>query len=188
MSTISIRTALGSIKVELADDLAPITVRNFLQNVANGLFQGGRFYRATRRDDRSGASEYQLSLIQGGANKAVSLPGGIVHESTKQTGLTHCDGAISMARMEPGTASTEFFICVGDNQVLDERDADHPKGANAGYAVFGRVIEGMDVVKAIHGLDTGEPHLTEEEAADTPDWLRAQFLNHEVIIDAVDLN
>lgn len=136
-----LHTALGNIALALEKDRAPITVNNFLHYVDQKRFDGSNFYRAMKIGD-----EGQYGLIQGGLqgnSRLVFRP--IAHEPTSLTGLSHMNGAISMARAEPGTATADFFIVIGD---LDSLDA-HPESGDPGYAVFGRVVEGMDVVEAI---------------------------------------
>ncbi|MBN8527726.1 MAG: peptidylprolyl isomerase [Caulobacterales bacterium] len=130
-------TSAGIIVIEL-DPRAPITVANFLRYVDEDRLDGTSFYRAMNLGAVGG-------LIQGGASGASDrvLPG-VVHEPTNQTGLRHVDGVISMARFEPGTATGDFFIIVGDN--LGSLDA---SASDPGFAAFGRVVEGMDVVRAI---------------------------------------
>ena len=130
-------TSAGVIVIEL-DPRAPITVANFLRYVDEDRLDGTSFYRAMNLGAVGG-------LIQGGASGASDrvLPG-VVHEPTNQTGLRHVDGVISMARFEPGTATGDFFIIVGDN--LGSLDA---SASDPGFAAFGRVVEGMDVVRAI---------------------------------------
>lgn len=138
-----IQTTLGAITVELAADKAPITAANFLRYVDARRFDGATFYRAM-----TVLADPVTGLAQGGARNdpAKAFPP-IAHESTKTTGLTNRDGAVSMARYAPGTATSEFFICVGDLSSLDA-DPSQP-GDNAGFAVFGHVVSGMEVVKAI---------------------------------------
>lgn len=138
-----IQTALGPITMELADDKAPVTCANFLHYVDTKRYEGGVFYRALKI-----APQPPTGLIQGGVKNdpARSYPP-IPHESTKTTGLSHTDGAVSMARYDPGTATSEFFICIGNIPTLD---ADPTQtGDNAGFAVFGHVTDGMDTVRQI---------------------------------------
>ena len=143
-----IDTTHGTIVVELNETAAPVSVTNFIAHARAGHFDDGSFYR-TVRDDNEREGVAPMNLIQGG-HSFDGLPDaeGIAHESTLDTGLTHSRGAISMARDEPGTATTEFFIMVNDYPGLDAgpgtRNPDE-----AGYAVFGAVIEGMDVVERI---------------------------------------
>ena len=140
---VTIQTPLGDITVELAADKAPVTSANFLRYVDAGRFNGSVFYRAM-----TVLANPLTGLIQGGAKNdpAKAFPP-IAHEGTKMTGLTHRDGTLSMARYGPGTATSEFFICLGDLSSLDE-DPSQP-GDNAGFAAFGHVVAGLDVVKAI---------------------------------------
>lgn len=143
---VALQTSLGTIVVELDTVRAPITAANFLAYVDQGRFEGRTFYRAMPGFNGSG-------LIQGGTNldPAITLPP-IAHEPTTQTGLSHTDGAISMARWEPGSAAGDFTIMVGDMTYLDARPA--ADGDNLGYAVFGRVVQGMEVVRAILAAPT----------------------------------
>lgn len=147
-----LRTALGDIVLALEKERAPVTVNNFLRYVDQKRLDGSNFYRAIKLDDAG-----QNGLIQGGLRgdpKRVFKP--IAHEPTSVTGLSHVSGAISMARAEPGTARSDFFIVIGDQVAYDAA----PDGGDPGYAVFGRVVEGMDVVHAIleqpRSADTGE--------------------------------
>ena len=147
---ITIRTAMGDIDLELYPDRAPITVANFLAYLDAGHYNGGGFYRVVRYDNDNGNPK--IEVIQGGVNEEgrAAFPA-IAHESTEDTGLLHVDGAISMARGGVGTATSEFFICIGDQQGLD-----HGQSRNAdmqGFAAFGQVVGGMDVVRAIDQLE-----------------------------------
>ena len=133
--------------VELADEKAPVTVANFLRYVETRRMDGAVFYRASRAP---GAPT--IGLIEAGVKDPRKLFPPIAHESTTATGLRHLDGALSMARFAPGTAVSDFTICCGDAPYLDA----HPDapGDNLGYAVFGQVVEGMDVVRAILAMPT----------------------------------
>ena len=143
-----IQTGQGRIVVELAQDKAPITAGNFLRYVDTGRYDGSTIYRATR----AGGSG-PVGLIEGGLqNDANKLLPPIAHESTLTTGLRHLDGTISMARYAPGTATADFFICVGPASYLDADP--NASGDNAGFAAFGAVVEGMEVVRAILALPT----------------------------------
>jgi peptidyl-prolyl cis-trans isomerase A (cyclophilin A) len=134
-------TALGDIVLALEQSRAPVTVNNFLRYVDDKRFDGVVFYRAMKLDD-----DGQYGIIQGGLRgnpKRVFKP--IAHEPTTASGLSHTNGAISMARADPGTANADFFIVIGDLVSLDAQ----PDKNDPGYAVFGHVTEGMDVVHAI---------------------------------------
>ena len=134
---VALDTPAGTIVIEL-DARAPLTVANFLRYVDEDRLDGTSFYRAMNLGAVGG-------LIQGGASGASDrvLPG-VAHEPTSQTGLRHTDGVVSMARFEPGTATGDFFIIVGNNMGSLDASASDP-----GFAAFGRVVEGMDVVRAI---------------------------------------
>ncbi|MBI1404775.1 MAG: peptidylprolyl isomerase [Caulobacter sp.] len=134
-------TGEGPLVLELYGDKAPITVANFLRYVDAGLYNRGEIYRASQAP---GAPE--IGLVQGGARPGKLFPP-IAHESTAMTGLTHVDGTLSMARGALGTATSDFFIICGGAPYLDAR----PDGAGdgAGYAAFGQVVEGMEIVRRI---------------------------------------
>ena len=138
-----LQTADGPITIELAADKAPVTCANFLRYVDAKRFDGGVFYRALKL-----APQPPAGLIQGGVKNdpAKAFPP-IAHESTKTTGLSHKDGTVSMARYDPGTATSEFFICIGDIPSLDA-DPSQP-GDNAGFAAFGHVVDGTDTARRI---------------------------------------
>lgn len=146
-----ISTKFGDIKVELFAQQAPATTAAFLQNVDSGFFRKTSFYRVLRYDNQVTGAPHS-HLIQGGvweANpdlKQKFKP--IPHESSKQTGILHKRGTISMARNEPGTATSEFFICVEDEPGFDFGGINNHDGL--GYAAFGKVVEGMDIVDKIH--------------------------------------
>lgn len=143
---VELDTSVGYIEVELYADKAPITVANFLRLVDGKHLDGGSFYRVVTYDNDNG--EPKIEVIQGGRADAESPFESIDHETTEQTGILHKDGVISMARGDVGTASSEFFICIGDQPGLDYgnvRNADEQ-----GFAAFGKVTSGMAVVKAIN--------------------------------------
>jgi peptidyl-prolyl cis-trans isomerase A (cyclophilin A) len=137
-------TELGAITVELDHARAPVTTANFVRYVDEHRLDGAVFYRASRTAGAAGHG-----FIQGGIRRATRrmLPP-IAHEPTSQTGLRHVAGAISMARTEPGLATAEFFITANAMPGLDAHRGD------PGYAAFGRVTEGMDVVRRILAADT----------------------------------
>lgn len=143
-------TELGSITIALETERAPVTARNFLRYVDEKRFDGTVFYRAMHleRDPQPNG------LLQGGTQwdpKRV-LPG-IPHEPTTQTGLTHTHGAVSMAMGEPGTANGDFSIMIEDQTGLDADPSASEAVWRNGFAVFGYVVEGMDVVAAIHATE-----------------------------------
>ncbi len=143
---VALTTVHGVIILELYKDKAPITAGNFLRYVDEGRMSHATFYRASHPP---GMTDY--GMLQGGLQndpKYVLKP--IPHESTTKTGLSHTDGAISLGRHAPGTATSDFFICVGDQTYLDANPK--AKGDNAGFAAFGYVVQGMDVVQKMMGL------------------------------------
>jgi len=141
---VAIDTSLGRIVVALDREHAPITTANFLHYVDTHRYDGQNFYRAMHMDDGKGGDG---GLIQGGiTTDARKLYPPIAHEPTTQTGLHNVAGAISMANGGAGTARSDFFILLSDMPGLD---ANGPGGDATGFAAFGRVTEGMDVVKKI---------------------------------------
>jgi peptidyl-prolyl cis-trans isomerase A (cyclophilin A) len=148
---VALDTPQGRIVIELAVAQAPITTANFLRYVDRKLYDKATFFRASRAP---GAADY--GLIQGGLQNVGALPP-VAHEPTSQTGLKHVDGAVSIARTAPGTATSDFFICIGDAPYLDANPAASNSGSggdNLGFAAFGRVVQGMDVTKKILALPT----------------------------------
>jgi peptidyl-prolyl cis-trans isomerase A (cyclophilin A) len=143
---VAIETSAGRIVVALDKAHAPVTTANFLHYVDTHRFDGESFYRAMHVPDADGNDG---GLVQAGIRSdARKLYGPIAHESTAQTGLHNLAGTISMARLEPGSAKADFFILVSD---MPGFDAGGPGGDADGFAAFGQVVEGMDVVKKIWG-------------------------------------
>jgi peptidyl-prolyl cis-trans isomerase A (cyclophilin A) len=141
-------TELGEIIIEIDTINAPVTANNFLRFVDEGRFNPASFYRVVRMDNQPNDS-IRIEVIQGGLGfeeSPLSLPP-IIHETTDKTGVMHKDGVISMARNNPGSASSEFFICIGNQPELDFGGKRNPDGQ--GFAAFGKVIEGLDVVRRI---------------------------------------
>ncbi len=142
-----IRTELGDIVVEIFSDKAPITAANFLKYVDSRLYHGSVFHRTVTMDNQP-KDEIKIEVIQGGQlAKEKEFPA-IPLERTSVTGLKHTDGAISMARGGPDSATSSFFFCVGDQPELDFGGRRNKDGQ--GFAAFGRVVAGMDAVKKIH--------------------------------------
>lgn len=163
-------TEQGTIVLALYPDRAPITVANFLAYADKGLMKGGSFYRTVSpKNDNNPAT---ISVIQGGLGDAGQRLAPIPLESTRRTGIRHTDGVISMARDTPGSATSEFFICLGDNPSLDYGGARNKDGG--GFAAFGKVVEGMDVVRAIHAAAT-------QTRADDP-YMKGQMIGKPVKI------
>ena len=146
---VALETSAGRIVLELDAGHAPVTAGNFLRYVDARRLDGTEFYRAMRL----GAG----GLVQGGLRDPRRLFPPIAHEPTSRTGLPHVDGAISMARLDPGTAQMDFFIMVGAQPGFDAARmaaGAQPSSAELGFAVFGRVVEGMDVVRQILAAPT----------------------------------
>lgn len=149
MVRVNIKTGEGLIVLDLHAEKAPLTSANFLRYVDQKRYDGANFYRATRPPE---VTDY--GVIQGGLqNNPAKILKPVAHEPTSQTGVKHTDMAISMARNKPGTATSDFFICVGDQPYLDA-DPTQP-GDNLGFAAFGKVVGGRDVVLKILNLPTG---------------------------------
>ena len=144
---IVIETELGAIKVRLDPDHAPRTVANFLRYVDEHFFDGTSFYRTVRGDNQP-TSPVKIAVIQGGPDEKKPEHAPIALERTSETGLRHLDGTLSMARDGPDTATAEFFICVGAQPALDFGGKRNPDGQ--GFAAFGQVVEGMNVVRKIN--------------------------------------
>jgi peptidyl-prolyl cis-trans isomerase A (cyclophilin A) len=141
-----ISTSMGDVELELFPDKAPKTVAAFLSYIDSGYYSNGAFYRVLMTEGFS--NDANTGLIQGGTwqggDKQANIPG-IAHESTKQTGLSHTSGTVSLARLAVGTASTEFFICIGNQTQFDYGQG----GDGEGFAAFGKVFDGMEVVRKI---------------------------------------
>lgn len=147
--TCIIKTALGDITVELYSKRAPITVANFLNYVDAHLFDSSSFFRAVRLDNQPKDS-IKIEVIQGGNIDSAREFAPIELETTRQTGLHHLDGTLSMARAKPNSATSSFFICINDQPSLDHGGKRNKDGQ--GFAAFGKVIEGMEVVRKIQVL------------------------------------
>jgi peptidyl-prolyl cis-trans isomerase A (cyclophilin A) len=151
-------TPEGAITAEIYLEQAPVTAGNFLKLVDEGVYNTNRtiFYRVVRMDNQSG--DVKIEVIQGGLSDRTAVEP-IFHETTEQTGITHLDGTLSMARSKPGTASSEFFICIGDQPELNFGGRRNPDGV--GFAAFGRVVDGMDVVRKIQQQKDKDQYLIE---------------------------
>ncbi len=155
-----IETGYGEIEIELYTDKAPLTANAFLRYIDSGYYDQSNFYRVLNMYNQP-SNAPKAFLIQGGIWKsnnelAQSLPG-IPHESTKQTGILHKEGTISMARNEPGSAGPEFFIMVEDETGFDFGGENMEDGL--GFAAFGSVVKGMPIVRKIHNLKEANQYL-----------------------------
>ena len=144
-----IKTQLGNITIELYPAKAPITVANFLKYVYAHLYDSSAFFRAVTLNNQPN-NAVKIEVIQGGNVDSTKEFPPIAMETTKQTGLLHKDGTISMARGAPASATSSFFICINDQPSLDYGGKRNPDGQ--GFAAFGKVIKGMGVVKKIQQL------------------------------------
>ncbi len=156
---IIIETELGNIEIEVDAQHAPITAANFLHYVDAGHYDGGQFHRTVTPDNQPD-NLVKIEVVQASvaASKESETRAPIPLERTSTTGLSHRDGAISMARGEPDTATSSFFLCIGDQPELDFGGKRNPDGQ--GFAAFGRVVRGMDVVRKIRTSPREEQRLT----------------------------
>lgn len=171
---ITIKTELGDIRAELYVEQAPLTVKNFLSYIKIKAYTNSSFYRTVRHDNQAENPlplTVPIEVIQGGLGMddhplrqvAITL------ETTQTTALSHLDGSLSMGRLEPDSASSEFFICINDQADLDYGGKRNPDGQ--GFAVFGRVTKGMDIVKQIQASPA-----------------TGQWLEPSIRIDSIDLS
>lgn len=154
-----LHTGLGDIEMELDAAHAPKTTGNFLRYVEAGLYNGGEFHRTVTLENQP-HNKIKIQVIQGSipsTREKDAFPP-IPLERTSQTGLKHKDGTVSMARAEPDSAMADFFICIGDQPELDFGGKRNPDGQ--GFAAFGRVIRGMDVVRKIQASPAQGQELT----------------------------
>lgn len=166
-----IETTMGDITASIETERAPVTAANFLRYVDEDRFDGTHFYRAMHLD----WGQPPNGLLQGGTQMdpdRVLDP--IAHEPTSQTGLSHTNGALSMARYDPGTATGDFSIMIKDQTGLDADPTSSDPNRQLGFAVFGYVVDGMDVVQAIHALPP-DPEKGEG-------WMKGQLLAEPVEI------
>ncbi|MEI2721652.1 MAG: peptidylprolyl isomerase [Gemmatimonadales bacterium] len=156
---IVISTERGEIRAVLDSARAPITVTNFLRYVDAGLFSGGAFHRTVTPDNQPRDS-VRIEVIQGRARRTTPDSGfaPIPLERTSVTGLRHLDGVLSMARSGPNSATSAFFITIGPQPSLDE--GGHRNLDGQGFAAFGKVTAGMEVVRAIQQAPHTDQNLT----------------------------
>lgn len=170
---VELATALGTILVEVYPHAAPLSARDFLRYVDEGLYDDAGFYRVVRPDNDNGSPV--ISVIQGGLLDEQKSLAPVAHETTEATGLRHVDGALSLARSDPGTGgAAAFFIVLGNQPALDFGSMRNPDGQ--GFAVFGRVVDGMDVVRRINALQA--------DAATDDEYVQGQILAEPVRFEA----
>lgn len=160
-----LETELGNIEIKVNEKKAPISSKDFLIYVDEGLYDGQTFYRTVKPE--TDPLDMGMELIQGGRADTIPLTAGVAHETTEATGLSNVSGSVSLARDAPGTGSAAFFfINIADNTFLDTGGKRNPDGQ--GYAVFGEVTSGMDTVRAIQAREA----IADPSAKDGP----AQYL------------
>jgi len=155
-------TEAGSFVIEVDPGVAPITVAHYLAHVDAKLLDGGAIYRIVTLANQGPETRHKIEVVQWGMNRPDDRPPPlppIAHETTQQTGLRHLDGTVSMARAKPGTATAEYFVCVGAQPELDFGGGRNPDGL--GFAAFGRVVEGMDVIRALHARGEADQYLAQ---------------------------
>lgn len=148
--SVVIQTELGAFTVSVETENAPITAANFLAYVDGGYIDNSTAYRIVTMANQPADTIHKIEVVQWGPQASEAAPSAfppIPHETTDQTGLRHKHMTISMARFDPGTASSEFFICIGDQPQLDFGGMRNPDGQ--GFAAFGTVTAGQDVVLKI---------------------------------------
>ncbi len=160
---VRVQTTLGDIVLELDPARAPGTTANFLKYVDGGHYDGGTFHRTVKMDNQP-ESPVKIEVIQAGVAESKAKAGfpPIALERTTVTGLKHVDGAVSMARGTPDSATSGWFICINDQPSLDFGGARNPDGQ--GFAAFGRVVSGMDVVRKIQQAPSSSNRTSNTEA------------------------
>jgi len=157
-----VETGLGSFVIEVDPEVAPVSVAHYLAHVDRGLLDGGAVYRIVTLANQAPETRHRIEVVQWGMNRPDDKPPPlppIVHETTRQSGLRHLDGTVSMARAQPGSATAEYFVCVGDQPELDFGGGRNPDGL--GFAAFGRVVDGMDVIRALHARGEADQYLAQ---------------------------
>jgi len=168
---VTLLTAAGRIDIDLAARQAPLSTADFLRYIDAKSYDGGTFFRVVRPDNDHGSPV--IDVVQGGIRKGARTLPPIAHETTAMTGLRHLDGTISLPRDHVGTGSgAEFFICIGDQPSLDFGGKRNKDGQ--GFAAFGRVVSGMEIVRTIWRMKADGP---------SPDaYVAGQMLPHPVPI------
>ncbi|HET6158274.1 MAG TPA: peptidylprolyl isomerase [Dongiaceae bacterium] len=150
-------------KLEVQEDSAPASASYFLDDVRAGRYDGSSFFRIVTLQNQSAEEGRRIEVIQGGLkHEREDLPAVIPHETTTMSGLRHLKGTVSLARFEPGAVYHSFFICLRDEPALDFGGARHPDGQ--GFAAFGYVVEGLDVVQRIFARAEESEYLKNEIA------------------------
>ncbi len=159
MSRVRIETELGDIELDVFEQQAPASAGYFCADVRAGRYDGSSFFRIVTLSNQSVEKHRRIAVIQGGLrHEREDLPPVIPHETTAMTGLKHLKGMVSLARFAPGAVYHSFFICLRDEPALDLGGARHPDGQ--GFAAFGRVAAGFDVVQRIYARAEAAEYLT----------------------------
>ncbi|MBJ2174878.1 peptidylprolyl isomerase [Aureibaculum sp. A20] len=153
-----IETSLGEIEIELYDNKAPITVQNFLQYVDSTAYNNSSFFRTCTKENEAERT-IKIQVIQGGNITEETVRAPIKIETTAETEVLHKNGTISMARSEPNSATSSFFICINEQPELNFGGKRNPDGH--GFAAFGQVTKGMDVVLKIQSQKNKNQQLLE---------------------------
>ena len=164
MIPVQLTTELGVIALAIEEDRAPASAGYFLADVRAGLYDGASFFRIVALVNQRGIErKRRIAVIQGGLrHEREDLPPAIPHETTAMTGLKHLKGTVSLARFAPGAVYHSFFICLCDEPALDFGGTRHPDGQ--GFAAFGRVADGFDVVQRIYARAEAAEYLENEVA------------------------
>ncbi len=157
---ICIYTQQGKIYAELYQDKAELTVNNFLKYIEKKSYDSSLFYRTVKPENQP-YNKIKIEVIQGGFkdDNSPKMLTSIQHEPTNRTGILHLDGTLSMARNDTGTVTSEFFICIGKQPELDYGGKRNPDGQ--GFAAFGKIYNGMDIVKNIQQMKDTNQYLVE---------------------------
>ncbi|HEY1382615.1 MAG TPA: peptidylprolyl isomerase [Dongiaceae bacterium] len=163
MVRVEVVTELGRFRLEIRQDRAPASAGYFLTDVRAALYDGSSFFRIVTLANQQAEEGRKIEVIQGGLKHTrEDLPPVIPHETTAMTGLRHLKGTLSLARFAPGAVYHSFFICLRDEPALDFGGARHPDGQ--GFAAFGRVATGFDVVQRVYARAEASEYLTNEIA------------------------
>jgi peptidyl-prolyl cis-trans isomerase A (cyclophilin A) len=154
-------TELGVVALAIQEDRAPASAGYFLADIQNGLYDGTSFFRIVTLSNQTIERHRRIAVIQGGLrHEREDVPPVIPHETTAMTGLRHRKGAVSLARFAPGAVYHSFFICLRDEPALDFGGARHPDGQ--GFAAFGQVSDGFEVVQRIYARAETQDYLQKE--------------------------
>jgi len=168
-------TELGAFVIAVDPARAPITVANYLAYVDAKQLDKGKVYRIVTPANQTPQTKHKIEVVQWGRfqdDRQPALRPPIAHETTAMTGIKHRNGTVSMARVAPGTASSEFFICIGEQPELDFGGGRNPDGQ--GFAAFGQVVAGEDIVKAIYGKAEAAQYIKQPITVRTVRRLSAQ--------------